>query len=69
MYVPCETCRLRFGHEYTSECDAMCEYAQAVLVLKDTKEKLEILSQLTEESSIAKLTYGIKEIISDLAEK
>ena len=58
MYVPCETCRLRFGHDYTAECDAVCEYAQAVLVLKDTKEKLEKLTQLSEEISIDELNYS-----------
>ena len=39
MYNPCFTCWNRFGHDYSSDCDNQCEYAQAVKELKELKEK------------------------------
>lgn len=68
MYSPCETCKLRFNHDYSKECDAMCDYARYVMVLRDTKDKLERLSEMPADSQLAKMRHGIKEILSDLAE-
>ena len=68
MYSPCVTCKSRFNREYSKECDVACEYAMYVMVLRDTKDKLERLSEMSLDDSIEKIYYGLKEIISDLAE-
>ena len=68
MYTPCETCKLRFNREYSSECDLACDYAKSILILRDTKSKLEHLSEMPADSQLAKMRHGIKEILSDLAE-
>jgi hypothetical protein len=30
MYNPCLECQIRYGHDYTEECDAKCQYAYAI---------------------------------------
>ena len=43
MSSPCENCYIRFGKRYSADCDLDCNYAIAVLALKEIKEHLENL--------------------------
>ena len=39
---PCvDLCYLRYGKEYSEECDETCDYAKAVKELKELRAKLE----------------------------
>lgn len=40
--IPCkELCYLRYGKQYTSECDTTCEFARVVAENKKLKAELE----------------------------
>lgn len=41
MYNPCLQCKLRFGKEYTNECDDKCDYANVIRNFRMINEKLE----------------------------
>ena len=44
MFEPCfEHCHIRYGKQYTKECDDNCNYAKAV---KESKRKDEIIEYL-----------------------
>lgn len=34
MYSPCFECKMRYGKEYTEDCDSKCEYANIISKLK-----------------------------------
>lgn len=40
MFYPCTECYRKFGKEYTSDCDAKCDYARARRDLKLFQEEL-----------------------------
>ena len=41
MYSPCMECKLRYGKEYTEQCDQKCDYANLSRKLKTANNKLE----------------------------
>lgn len=47
MMIPCrDYCYIRFGQQYTEDCDTRCDYAKAV---KEAKQLLSEVAKLTEE--------------------
>lgn len=44
MFVPCrDHCYLRYGKQYTEECDTTCDYARVCLENKKLKEIIDKL--------------------------
>ena len=63
MFVPChEHCYLRYGKQYTKECDINCDYAKAVKESKKKDEVIEYLLDMLEEEHMSMRAVAVKEI-------
>ena len=53
MFVPChDQCYLRYGKQYTKECDINCDYAKAIKESKKKDEIIEFLLGVFEQESV-----------------
>jgi ABC-type uncharacterized transport system fused permease/ATPase subunit len=61
---PCvEWCYNRFGKEYTEKCDSYCEYAKALMELRQAKESLRLARAEYEE--IVQLRKELERVVED----
>lgn len=64
---PCiDYCFLRFGKEYTNECDDCCEYAKSVAESKRLREENEKLKERVLDARLEGYTQGLSEMSDDL---
>lgn len=61
--IPCyELCYLRYGFEYTKECDTTCDYAKTAKENKQNQDIIEYLLDMIEDEHMGMRASAIKEI-------
>lgn len=62
MFVPCYNCYLRYGQQYTKECDTRCDYAKVVKTNNKDEEIIAFLLDMLEGEQIGMRASAIEEI-------
>lgn len=63
MLIPChDHCYLRYGKQYTKECDTTCDYAKAVKEGKCKDDIIECLLDMLEEQHMGMRAVATKDI-------
>ena len=63
MFVPChDHCYLRYGRQYTKECDINCDYAKVVKEDNQNKKIIELLLDMLEEEHTGMRSVVVKDI-------
>lgn len=63
MFVPCrDHCYLRYGGQYTKECDTNCDYAKAVKECSQKEKIIEFLLDMLEEEHIGMRAIAVSEV-------
>ena len=63
MFVPChDHCYLKYGKQYTEECDTTCDYAKAVKESEYKDEIIEYLLDMLEEEHMGMRNVAVVEV-------
>lgn len=63
MFIPChDHCYIRYGKQYTKECDTTCDYAKAVLESKQKEKIIEFLLDMLEDEHMGMRALAVNEV-------
>lgn len=62
-FIPCrDHCYLRYGRQYTEECDTTCDYARVCLENNKKDRVIEFLLDMLEEEHMGMRASAIEEV-------